>query len=225
MVLRDPTNRVLRIHRLVQEVTRDSLSEEEKKEWAAWALMAVYSAFMESDAPLWELRERLSPQALTLLEHAESVKLEHSLLWRVLIISGLHFVNKGDHMNGAALLRRAEPFENDPAILLSIARAYVKLGKDDDASEVLKRGLSQISDETPPEREHAPRILLDLSLIAQRKERYDDAEKYASEALTASESVFGVSDVRILPFLLGLAVLQAARLLTLYKSLGYIDFG
>ncbi len=63
----------LSIHRLVQAVTRDRLSEEEKGQWAAAAVRLLGTAFpfKEDDPATWPASGRLLPHALAAAGHAE----------------------------------------------------------------------------------------------------------------------------------------------------------
>jgi hypothetical protein len=64
LIDRNPANRALDIHRLVQAVVKDGMPETQKRQWAERAVRAVNCAFPGPDFPNWAQCERLVPHAL-----------------------------------------------------------------------------------------------------------------------------------------------------------------
>ncbi len=69
----EATAKSLSVHRLVQAVVRDGLSQDETKRWAGAAAELVNAAFpyRENDAATWAGSARLLPHAMTAAGHAE----------------------------------------------------------------------------------------------------------------------------------------------------------
>jgi len=65
----------LSVHRLVQAVQQDSLSEVEQREWVERAVVLVRREFPEADHSNWQRCEALLPHALVCSEHAGAVDL------------------------------------------------------------------------------------------------------------------------------------------------------
>ncbi len=73
-IRRDGENRILSIHKLVQEVQRDELSSNENKTYDERAVNAVYEAFPEVEYANWKACERIIGCALVCAEYMELVK-------------------------------------------------------------------------------------------------------------------------------------------------------
>jgi hypothetical protein len=76
LLRRDADAKTLGIHRLVQEVIQDGLTEEEKGQWAERAVRAVNSAFPSPKFANWAQCERLVPQALACATLIEAYRFE-----------------------------------------------------------------------------------------------------------------------------------------------------
>ena len=72
----EPDEQRLSIHRLVQAVTFDRLSEEQRKEWAVAALEVVNKAFPfdADDARTWPVCAQLGAHAVQAVKHAEKLQ-------------------------------------------------------------------------------------------------------------------------------------------------------
>ena len=70
--------RVLPVHRLVQEVTRERLPEDEKRRCITAALQIVNQAFPKEshDVRSWPACGQLAPHAVAILHHAEPREIE-----------------------------------------------------------------------------------------------------------------------------------------------------
>jgi tetratricopeptide (TPR) repeat protein len=63
LIRREPQRRVFYIHRLVQDVIKDEMTNEEKRRWAECVLRMLHATFPEPEYSLWPICSRLSPQA------------------------------------------------------------------------------------------------------------------------------------------------------------------
>lgn len=75
LLQRQPSEKILSIHRLVQAVLQESLEESERYTWAERAVLAVNEAFPYAGYTTWSQCERLLPQALTMLQLIEQYHL------------------------------------------------------------------------------------------------------------------------------------------------------
>ena len=91
LLRRDPQAHLLQVHRLVQAVLQDALSETERRLWAGRAMCAVNTAFPHAEYSTWAQCERLLPQALTATHGIEQHQLSSweagRLLYRDRILS------------------------------------------------------------------------------------------------------------------------------------------
>lgn len=71
LVRRDAEQRTLALHRLVQAVQQEALSEPLQRLWAERAVRLVSAAFPSPDVATWERCQQLVPHALACAEHIE----------------------------------------------------------------------------------------------------------------------------------------------------------
>jgi len=99
----------LSVHRLVQLVARERLSEDERKKWAESAVGVVNQAFplRSDDVRTWESCERLLQHALTAAEFGERLKVAPGATGRLLNQSGLYFRGRARYAEAREALERA----------------------------------------------------------------------------------------------------------------------
>ena len=106
-VWRDADKKLLRIHRLVQEIVRHELGEEQRI-WAEKAVLAVNGVFPNpEDVSKWSTCERLLPCALTCAELIEKWKLESEEA--IFLLNKIaYYLNdsKADHESAKSLCER-----------------------------------------------------------------------------------------------------------------------
>lgn len=71
-LVRRDSARTLTMHRLVQTVLRDSMSQEGRQQWAKRALCAIDAAFPAVEHASWPMCERLLPHALLAAQYIET---------------------------------------------------------------------------------------------------------------------------------------------------------
>ena len=69
LIRRDPAEKTLSIHRLVQAILRDVMTDEETKLWVERTVHAVNAAFPEVKFAQWSQCERCLPHALVCTSH------------------------------------------------------------------------------------------------------------------------------------------------------------
>ncbi len=79
LIRRDPAEKTLSIHRLVQAVLQDALSEQGRRLWTERVVLAVNGAFPDVDLnkpDTWPSASRLLPQALTVTQLIEQYQMK-----------------------------------------------------------------------------------------------------------------------------------------------------
>lgn len=150
LVRRDPREKTLSIHRLVQAVVQDSLSESEQAIWIERVIAALKAAFPKGVHPAWSVYERLLPHVLICATHPQSLKNPS------LDLASLLFKAAG-YLNGRAQYRSAEPLyrealrireqalgsEHPDMVypLIRLAECYKEQDKLEEAEELYQRAL------------------------------------------------------------------------------------
>lgn len=134
---RNPEERTLTIHRLVQAVLQDAMDGVEQLRWAERAMLAVNAAFPEVGQGNWLQCERLLPQALAAIELIERYQLSSAEAGRLLYRTILYLRNRPRYAQAEPLYQRTlqsvnEPQQDSPDInhlLNHLARLYQEQGQ------------------------------------------------------------------------------------------------
>jgi tetratricopeptide (TPR) repeat protein len=99
------------MHRLVQAVARDQLSDDARKKWAETAVQIVVGAFPAGendpgDVRTWPTCARLLPHALATTEHAEAVQVAPQVTGVLLNQVGLYLLGRAELRQAKAVLER-----------------------------------------------------------------------------------------------------------------------
>ena len=99
----------LSLHRLVQAVTRDRLSEEERGKWAAATVRLLNAAFPfdQYDPATWEESGRLLPHALVAAGHAEALHVATEETGNLLNQAGTYLWRRAEFAAAKAAFERA----------------------------------------------------------------------------------------------------------------------
>ncbi|MBA1341611.1 MAG: Photosystem I assembly protein Ycf3 [ANME-2 cluster archaeon] len=99
----------LSVHRLVQAVVRDRLSEDDEKRWAetAVALLSAAFPFYSDDTRTWHQCSRLLPHALAAADHAEVREVAPEKTSQILNQTGLYLCGRAEFAEAKANCERA----------------------------------------------------------------------------------------------------------------------
>jgi len=99
----------LSVHRLVQAVARDRLSEEERKRWAEAAIRLVNGAFPQEsqDVRTWPKCSVLLPHALAAAGHSEGLEVAPEPAGRLLNQAGLYLKGRAEFDEAKSAYERA----------------------------------------------------------------------------------------------------------------------
>jgi tetratricopeptide (TPR) repeat protein len=100
---------MLSVHRLVQAVTRERMTEEARKLWAAAAARAVNAAFPDSsdDVRTWPVCSRLLPHALEAADHSDALQVApHETAW-LLNQAGVYLWGRAELARARRMFERA----------------------------------------------------------------------------------------------------------------------
>ena len=95
------------VHRLLQAVEQDSLTESERERWLVWAirLFGAFAPELSDDARTWDVWLPLSPHAETLIEHTKRCNVD--------ALSGAVVAHQlGMFLYGRAAYAQAEPLSD-----------------------------------------------------------------------------------------------------------------
>jgi tetratricopeptide (TPR) repeat protein len=197
---RNPTTQILSIHRLVQAVLIDQLSEEEQRQWAEQALLLVERAFSEGSMVHWQRSDALVPHAQVCAEAIERWQLTSRETVRLLLTLGEYQRRRAVYPEAETLLKRALQIAQE--VLgeqnLETARAYNELGRlfqnlahYVEAEPLLLRALAIRQQLAGEQTLPAAESLNYLGKLYHSQDKFAQAEPLLEEALHIRKSLLG----------------------------------
>src|SRR5579884_16472 len=192
LLARDLDAKMMRIHRLVQAVLRDQMSQEEQQGWARQVVLAVNQAFpAEVKEATWEICKQYLPHALVcqqlIAQYHFKTQEAANLLYRTgaYLFDRLQLEQAETLYNDAIAIQEEvlEPNHVDLARSLNgLALLYVAQGRDTDAEPLYQRALAirKASGSSPRE---VAQSLHNLAGLYFSQGRYSEAEALYKQAL------------------------------------------
>ncbi|MES0488970.1 MAG: tetratricopeptide repeat protein [Leptospirales bacterium] len=222
----DPQEKSYTIHRLVQEVIRSQLSndENENKHWAERFVKAFTEAFPEPDFENWAGCERLIEQAPALLRWVEEFDLESAEAARSLNQVGYYLKERGRYQDVEGYYQKAlsihkntlgEEHQNTATSLNNLADLYITQGRYDEAEPLYKQALEIRKRLFGLEHTATATSLNNLAALFYVQGRYDEAEPLFAQVVEIQKKVSGLEHPITATSLNNLALL--------YKTAGRYD--
>ncbi len=217
---REPGASTLNIHHLVQEVLKDGMDGPLRRIWAGRAVLAVNSAFGDSDSLDVPRLERLIPHARACARLIEELEFDCP--------ERAHLLNKaGRYLYRRARYEEAEQFleqslkvrENDlgpdhagvATATNSLAALYRAQGRWEDSEKLFQRTHDIWSRELGSKHFSVADNLLDWAQLDRDLDRSDPAEEKLQQALRIYEKSFGSQDRRFARALDNRAIVYAEK--------------
>ncbi|WP_050750755.1 tetratricopeptide repeat protein [Paramagnetospirillum magneticum] len=194
---------MLSLHRLVQLVQRNRLSEDECRDWTARAFSAVYLVyeFKENDLTTWEAAGLLLPHAEAVAGRAETAEVEWRATSWLLDKAGECLIKDGLYERAIDLRRRALslaetklPADDPPVatLLNNLAIAHYHAEQWAEALPLLRRALAIYEAQYGPDRHEVAATLGNLAMVYLKLGDLPEAHKLTEQALTIGEAHFGL---------------------------------
>lgn len=199
LIKRDPEEKLIAIHRLVQAVIWDGMSEQEREEWTERAIAALDVVFPEVSHEVWDQCERLLPHALNCLTTI-APQMERLVLASLLYKTASYLYERAQYAQAEPLYQRVLHIQDrtlgstHPQIattLNGLARLYLEQGRYEQAEPLFQRAL-RIHEQTPGSED--PLVawpLHGLALLYWRQGKYEQAEQLYRRTLYIRERTLG----------------------------------
>ena len=192
----------LTVHRLVQAVTQDRLSEEERREWAGAAVALVNGAFpgdVQTNVDAWPLCSRLVPHALAASAHAEELSVGQGAAGRLLNQSGTYLQGRAQFPEAKAAFERAlqiaESFGlDDPRVAASLGNLGLvlqDLGDLAGAQAHFERALRLAEAAYGPDHPDVATLVNNLGSVLRAQGDLEGARAHYERALRMGETAYG----------------------------------
>ncbi len=195
----------LLVHRLVQAVTRDRLTEAERQVWAAAAVQVVAAAYPRDtysprDIGVWVKCAELLGHALAAADHAEGLGAGLETTSTLLNEVSGYLMSQGRYEETASLLRRGLEIDEQtlgsdhPTVatrLNNLAELYRDQGRYDEAEPLYERALRMGEQTLGSDHPAVATRLNNLANLYRDQGRYEEAEPLYERALAIGEQTLG----------------------------------
>jgi tetratricopeptide (TPR) repeat protein len=200
LIDRNPQNKTLDIHRLVQSVVRDGMDGAEQRRWAERAVRAVNTAFPHIEFPDWPKCERLLPHAQACAAVVEEFGFEFHEIARLFNQAGLYLGKRARYAEAEPLYQRAlailektlgPEHPNVANTLNNLAGLYYDRGKFAEAEPLYLRALAMRERVLGPEHPDVGQSLNNLAGLYSAQGKYAEAEPLYLRALAIRGKALG----------------------------------
>ena len=218
LVRRGPTG--WSVHRLVQAVVGEGMTDPARKEWAERAVNALNSATPYVEFAVWPLCERLAPHHQACAERIERNAMETPQAARLLNRAGFYLAQRARYAEAEPLHRRAldiyekvlGPEHPDTAMSLNnLADLLLLKGEYAQAEPLFRRALEIREKALGPEHPNTARSLNNLAALLESKGEYAEAESLFRRALKIRKKELGSEHPRTAQSLSNLADLLRSK--------------
>ncbi len=210
------------VHRLMQEVVRSRIREEERTPWASLAVKLVnnYSPRPADDTSTWPIWNVIRAHAMQALAHAaERNALENLTSSHLITELGMLLHAKGLYSEAEPLMRKALEIEEkllgentpDVAVCLCNLGMLLKItGRLDEAESKLRRAVDIFLARLEEHHTNTTAPLNILALVLMERHEWKEAEELLRKALAIDLEVCGPADAATMVDLHNLALLLSA---------------
>ncbi|MBV9848078.1 MAG: tetratricopeptide repeat protein [Armatimonadetes bacterium] len=196
----DRKTHMLTVHRLVQEVIKDHMTEDEQRLWSERVVRAVSNAFPDVEFSNWSQCARLLPHALICSDLIQVNKIINKEAGSLLNAAGHYLFECGQYTEAEPLLAGAftiieatlGSMHPDTATSLNnLAILHKVQGRYDRAEPLYARALAIREQALGPEHPDTAASLNNLAMLYQELGRIDEAQPLHTRALAIVQAVLG----------------------------------
>ena len=203
LIRRNPEERFLSVHRLVQAILIDDMDAATQRVWAERAIRAINRAFPDVDMKTWNTCQRLLPHVLACATHHEKYHLTFPEAGRLFHEAASYLVARGRYQQAEYLflkalhIRQQISGETHPDVaqtLHHLANVYRAKGDYRNAESRYLQALSIREASTAIDPVLLAESFYGLAKLYNSQEKYQQAEKYCLQALDIREKYLGNND-------------------------------
>jgi tetratricopeptide (TPR) repeat protein/DNA-binding XRE family transcriptional regulator len=220
LVKRNPREKALSIHRLVQVVIQDRLEALQARQWAGRAVYLVNCAFPDGTFATWDRCEHLMPHVLVCVDHVKKWQLASAEAGHVFHRAGEYLALRAQYGEALALTQEAlsireqvlgQAHPDVASSLNNVGYIYNELGRHKEALPLYQQAVAireQTLEPTHPDRTES---LNNLAEVHRNLGQYAKALPLYQQALAIREQTLGPNDPNVADSLNNLALLYQAQ--------------
>jgi tetratricopeptide (TPR) repeat protein len=214
LVRRDPKEKTLSIHRLVQAVLQDTLEEAGCRRWAERAVLAAHAGFLHTEPDFWPQCERLLPHALLATQYIEQYLIIGEKAGHLLNQTASYLLVRARYAQAEPLFQQARQVWEQclgpkclqvATALHGLANLYQEQDQFAQAESLYLQALRIQEQHLGPEHPDVAFSLNGLAVLYYQHAKYAQAESLYLRALQVCEQHLGTEQHAVSPPLNGLA--------------------
>jgi len=207
LIERNRQTKTLTTHRLMQDTLKDELTEDDQRNWAERAIVAVNSVFPDVEFPNWDLCQRYLPHAQACANHIQQLNLESQEAIRLLYVTGRYLQELARYKDAQEILERVKTYRKKlpgadadlAACLNTLGTLYQTQGKYKEARILYEKAKALCEQNKGQNDPYLATILNNLGRLFYewgiyanaRVEFYQNAQDFYKEALRIRKSIYG----------------------------------
>ncbi|HKY03429.1 MAG TPA: FxSxx-COOH system tetratricopeptide repeat protein [Blastocatellia bacterium] len=194
----DSDSQTYNVHRLVQEVVKERMEADAKRQRANHAVLALNQAFPSVEFENWLLCERLLPHAKVVARLLHEWNIVSSEAMRVVSQAAVYIQERGQYSEAERLFKQALEFaeelfkQDDPNLAIclnNLAGVYIIQDKYAEAELLYKRALAIREKLLEPDHPSLAVGINNLAFLYRKQRKYKDAESLFKRSLAIKERV------------------------------------
>jgi tetratricopeptide (TPR) repeat protein len=215
LIKRNPSTRTISVHRLVQDVLKSGLSEDQQRHWAESAIQAVSRMFPDGEPASWSLCQRYLPHARVCIQLIEQWQIDFDDAIQLLNKIGYYLYNRAQYSEAQvcyeqalALVPKEARDRVEAPILSNLGDLHLTLAQYTQAEQYFTKALTIRERTLEQNHPDIAQNLNDLAGVYHHQGMYGQAELLYQQALTMQEQSLGLEHPIIARTLNNLALLN-----------------
>ncbi|GCF09954.1 helix-turn-helix domain-containing protein [Dictyobacter arantiisoli] len=196
LLSRNPLNKTFKMHRLVQSLLRDMLTNKQKQYWAQKVIYHVSQVFPDHSFMYWSMCQEYLPYVHVCSILAEQYQIQNTEIVRVLYQAGFYLLEQAQYQVAEEYLQQAlciaqriypedEIYISDCFYRLSILFQYTD--RDEQAIDYLRKALLIREHLFDVEHPATAECLSEIGFLFFRQKNYEQAQEFCQQALSIWE--------------------------------------
>jgi tetratricopeptide (TPR) repeat protein len=218
LVKRNPATKTVSVHRLVQEVLKKSMPEEQQRRWAEAVVRTLSREFPNAEPASWPTCLRYLPHARVGIHLLEAWQMHFVEAARLLNAVGHYLDKRAEYAEAKryyeqalALLVEEEEQLLSAQILSNLGVLHIHLARYPEAESCLRKALRIREQMYEPAHPDLAQSLNDLAGVYHNQGKLTEAEPLYQQALSIQEQTLGAEDPVTLRTLGNLALLKYSQ--------------
>ena len=220
LVGRNPGDKTLDMHRLVQAVVRDAMDAETRRLWAERAVNALNETFPRPEYRNWAQCERLRSHGLAAAEFLKSQRIDSEASAELLGKLGRYLFDRALYQEAEPLLQCSLAIKertlglDHPSVattLNNLVELYRSQGRYEEAEPLYQRSLAIKEKALGPDHPEVATTLNNLAGLYRSQGRYEEAEPLYQRSLAIKEKALGPDHPEVATTLNNLAGLYESQ--------------